>query len=166
MHLTSTDARRITGSYAVVREPQRPDVAAQSDPKVIETVSAMLSEIERDGLPAVRRYAERLDGWTGGEDFEVPESTMGPLTDALPQDLRDALDAGAERTRRFAEMQRAHLTDFEEEVIPGVVCGQRYVPVGNVGAYLPAGRFPLLASAFMSVGVARAAGVPNVVCVR
>src|SRR3954452_11756648 len=164
MHLTSTDARRITGSYSVVREPQRPDVAAQSDPKVIETVSAMLSEIERDGLPAVRRYAERLDGWTGGEDFEVPESTMGPLSDALPQDLRDALDAGGERTRRFAEMQRAHLTDFEEEVIPGVVCGQRYVPVGNVGAYLPAGRFPLLASAFMSVGVARAAGVPNVVC--
>ncbi len=62
MHLTSADARRITGSYSVVRQPDRPDVAAQSDPKVIETVSSMLSEIERDGLPAVRRYAERLDG--------------------------------------------------------------------------------------------------------
>ena len=164
MHLTPADARRITGSYSVVRAPERPDVAAQSDPKVIETVSTMLSEIERDGLPAVRRYAERLDGWTGGEDFEVAEDTVGPLTDALPVDLRAALDQGAERTRRFAEMQRAHLTDFEAEVIPGVVCGQRYVPVGNVGAYLPAGRFPLLASPFMTVGVARAAGVPNVVC--
>src|SRR3954452_18037182 len=123
MHLTSTDARRITGSYSVVREPQRPDVAAQSDPKVIETVSAMLSEIERDGLPAVRRYAERLDGWTGGEDFEVSESTMGHLTHVLRQDLPAARDAGADRTRRFAEMQRARLADFEEEVIPGVVCG-------------------------------------------
>ena len=163
MHLTPADARRITGSYSVVRAPERPDVAAQSDPKVIETVSAMLSEIERDGLAAVRRYAEKLDGWTGGEDFEVAEDSIGPLTDGLPQGLRDALDAGAERTRRFAEMQRAHLVDFEDEVIPGVVCGQRYVPVGNVGAYLPAGRFPLLASAFMTVGVARAAGVPNVV---
>ena len=61
-------------------------------------------------------------------------------------------------------MQRAHLHDFDEEVVPGVVCGQKYVPVGNVGAYLPAGRFPLLASAFMTVGVARAAGVPNIVC--
>ena len=60
-------------------------------------------------------------------------------------------------------MQRAHLHDFEDEVIPGVVCGQKYVPVDTVGAYLPAGRFPLLASAFMTVGVARAAGVPNVV---
>src|SRR5690349_9152745 len=143
MHLTPADARRITGSYSVVRQPDRPDVAAQSDPKVIETVSAMLLEIERDGLAAVRRYAERLDGWTGGEDFEVPESTWGPLTDALPQDLRASLDAGAQRTRRFAEMQRSHLVDFEDEVIPGVVCGQRYVPIGSVGAYLPAGRFPL-----------------------
>ena len=163
MHLTPADARRITGSYSVVRAPERPDVAAQSDPKVIETVSAMLSEIERDGLAAVRRYAEKLDGWTGGEDFEVAEDSIPALVDALPQGLRDALDAGAERTRRFAAMQRAHLVDFEDEVIPGVVCGQRYVPVGNVGAYLPAGRFPLLASAFMTVGVARAAGVPNVV---
>jgi sulfopropanediol 3-dehydrogenase len=163
MHLTPADARRITGSFSVVRAPERPDVAAQSDPKVIETVSSMLSEIERDGLAAVRRYAERLDGWTGGEDFEVAESSIPGLVDDLPQDLRDALDAGAERTRRFADMQRAHLVDFEDEVVPGVICGQRYVPVGNVGAYLPAGRFPLLASAFMTVGVARAAGVPNVV---
>ena len=60
-------------------------------------------------------------------------------------------------------MQRAHLHDFEDEVVPGVVCGQKYVPVSNVGAYLPAGRFPLLASAFMTVGVAREAGVPNIV---
>ncbi len=163
MHLTPADARRITGSYSTVRAPERPDVAAQSNPQVIETVSGMLTEIERDGLAAVRRYAEKLDGWTGGEDFEVAEASIPALVDALPQDLRDSLDAGAERTRRFAEMQRAHLVDFEDEVIPGVICGQRYVPVGNVGAYLPAGRFPLLASAFMTVGVARAAGVPNVV---
>ena len=124
----------------------------------------MLTEIERDGLPAVRRYAERLDGWTGGEDFEITADQIDALTADLPADLKAALDAGAERTRRFAEMQRAHLHDFEAEVIPGVVCGQKYVPVNNVGAYLPAGRFPLLASAFMTVGVARAAGVPNVVC--
>ena len=147
----------------MVREPDRPDVAAQSDPKVIETVSEMLSDIERGGLEAVRRYAEQLDGWTGGNDFE--SARTGRRADAtLPQRPKAALDAGAERTRRFAEMQRAHLHDFEDEVVPGVVCGQKYVPVGNVGAYLPAGRFPLLASAFMTVGVARAAGVPNIVC--
>src|SRR5918998_559694 len=163
MHLTARDRKLITGTVTTVREPDRPDVPAQSDPQVSQTVSTMLAEIERDGLPAVRRYAEQLDGWTGGEDFEIGGDQLVALTEDLPDDLKAALDAGAERTRRFAEMQRAHLSDFEDEVIPGVVCGQRYVPVDTVGAYLPAGRFPLLASAFMTVGVARAAGVPNVV---
>ncbi len=163
MHLTARDRKLISGTVTTVREPARPDVPAQADPQVSETVSAMLAEIERDGRPAVRRYAEQLDGWTGGEDFEITGDQVAALTEDLPDDLKAALDAGAERTRRFAEMQRAHLTDFEAEVIPGVVCGQKYIPVNNVGAYLPAGRFPLLASAFMTVGVARAAGVPNVV---
>ena len=163
MHLTARDRKLISGTVTTVREPARPDVPAQADPQVSATVSAMLAEIERDGRPAVRRYAERLDGWTGGEEFEIAGDQLAALTEDLPDDLKAALDAGAERTRRFAEMQRAHLTDFEAEVIPGVVCGQRYIPVNNVGAYLPAGRFPLLASAFMTVGVARAAGVPNVV---
>ena len=163
MHLTARDRTLLSGTVSTVREPDRPDVPAQADPQVSETVSAMLTEIEREGLPAVRRYAERLDGWTGGEDFEVTSGQVVALTEDLPEDLKSALDAGAERTRRFAEMQRAHLSDFEAEVIPGVVCGQKYIPVSNVGAYLPAGRFPLLASAFMTVGVARAAGVPNIV---
>jgi sulfopropanediol 3-dehydrogenase len=163
MHLTDADKARITGAFTVVREPDRPDVAAQSDPQVIATVSGMLSDIEQHGRAAVRRYAEQLDGWTGGDDFEIAPDQISILTDRLPGDLRDALDAGAERTRRFAGLQRAHLTDFEDEVIPGVVCGQKYVAVSNVGAYLPAGRFPLLASAFMTIGVARSAGVPNIV---
>ncbi len=164
MHLTPADRARISGSFTVVREPDRPDVAAQSDPTVSKTVSAMLADIESGGLDAVRSYAERLDGWTGGLDFEINPEQVEELTAPLPDDLKAALDAGAERTYRFASMQRAHLQDFEDEVVPGVVCGQKYVPVQNVGAYLPAGRFPLLASAFMTVGVARAAGVPNIVC--
>src|SRR5918998_2032011 len=164
MHLTARDRTLLSGTVTTVREPGRPDVPAQADPQVSQTVSTMLSEIEREGLSAVRRYAERLDGWTGGEDFEITTEQLVALTEDLPDDLRAALDAGAERTRRFAEMQRAHLTDFEAEVIPGVVCGQKYIPVNTVGAYLPAGRFPLLASAFMTVGVARAAGVKKVAC--
>lgn len=163
MHLTPSDYERITGSVTAIREPERPDVAAQTDPGVRGTVSAMLLDIDREGLGAVRRYAEKLDGWAGGEDFEVSEAQFASLTKDLPGELREALDTGAERTRRFATMQRERLVDFEDEVIPGVVCGQKYVPVDTVGAYLPAGRFPLLASAFMTVGVARAAGVPNVV---
>jgi sulfopropanediol 3-dehydrogenase len=163
MHLNPRDRARISGTFTVIRQPERPDVPAQSDPLVSAAVSEMLSTIERGGIEEVRRYAERLDGWTGGNDFEISSEGVDELTASLPADLCTALDAGAERTRRFAGMQRAHLHDFEDEVIPGVVCGQKYVPVSKVGAYLPAGRFPLLASAFMTVGVARAAGVPNII---
>lgn len=126
-------------------------------------MSTMLSDIERGGMTAVRRYAEELDGYTE-DTFELSSADIDRAVANLPRDLCDALDAGAERTRRFAELQRRSLTDFEAEVIPGVVCGQKYVPVNTVGAYLPAGRFPLLASAFMTVGVAYAAGVQQVVC--
>lgn len=162
MHLNAADKARLTGSFTVLKEPPGPDLPAQQDPKVVATVSAMLSDIEKGGLDAVKRYAAELDSWQG-DDLAIGADEIKAAADVLPDDLKAALDAGAERTRRFAELQRSHLTDFEAEVIPGVVCGQRYVPVGTVGAYLPAGRFPLLASAFMTVGVALAAGVPTVV---
>jgi sulfopropanediol 3-dehydrogenase len=163
MHLGPADKKRIAGGFSVIKEPLGPDIPGQQDPAVVARVSTMLSDIEKGGLEAVRRYAQELDGFSG-DSFEVTSKQVDTAVADLPADLREALDVGASRTRRFAEMQRSHLTDFEAEVIPGVVCGQKYVPVRNVGAYLPAGRFPLLASAFMTIGVARAAGVPNVVC--
>src|SRR5829696_8966506 len=163
MHLGLADKKRIAGGFLVIKEPPGPDIPGQQDPAVVARVSTMLSDIEKGGLESVRRYAQELDGFSG-DSFEVTSKQVDAAVADLPADLREALDVGASRTRRFAEMQRSHLTDFEAEVIPGVVCGQKYVPVRNVGAYLPAGRFPLLASAFMTIGVARAAGVPNVVC--
>ena len=161
MHLNDEDKLRLGNGITVVKEPPGPDSPAQRDPEVAATVSQMLSDIQGRGLVAVREYAERLDGWSG-TSFEVTDQQLRSAGDGLPRELREALDAGAERTRRFASMQRDRLVDFEEEVLPGVVCGQRYIPVQTVGAYLPAGRFPLLASAFMTVGVASVAGVPNV----
>lgn len=162
MHLNIADVGRIAGTITTIKQPTGPDRPAQQDPAVATRVSEMLSAIEGQGLDAVLRYARELDGFEG-KSLEVSSQTIDDAAVSLPEDLRAALDIGAERTRRFAAMQRAHLTDFEDEVIPGVICGQKYIPVGNVGAYLPAGRFPLLASAFMTVGVAAAAGVPNVV---
>ncbi len=162
MHLNSADKNRIVGDLQIVKEPEGPDRPAQRDPEVVATVSSMLGRIEREGMDAVLHYAAELDGFRG-RSLEVPREELERSGDRLPPTLREALDAGAARTRRFAQMQRSRLQDFEEEVVPGVVCGQRFVPVDNVGAYLPAGRFPLLASAFMTVGVARVAGVRNVV---
>ncbi|WP_141782508.1 histidinol dehydrogenase [Nocardioides albertanoniae] len=162
MHMNPEDKQLIPGPFHVIKEPPGPDAPAQRDPKVAATVSEMLSTIESGGLDAVRKYAEQLDGFTGA-DLEVGKAEFAAAARDLPADLREALDAGADRSRRFAQMQRDRLVDFEEEILPGLVCGQRQVPVGAVGAYLPAGRFPLLASAFMTVGVAKVAGVPNIV---
>ncbi len=162
MHLSESDTAHIPGTFVTLKAPAVEDVPAQRLPEVVSTVSAMIAEIEAKGMDAVLRYARELDGWEGRE-LEVSQNELAKTGDSLAPELREALMAGAERTRLFAVEQREHLTDFEVELIPGVFTGQKYVPVSRVGAYLPAGRFPILASAFMTVGVAKAAGVPNVV---
>jgi len=162
MHVGPRDRELLTGPVRAVKEPADPDRAAERDPDVVATVSGMLSKIEREGMDAVLRYARDLDGYTG-HSLEVSADELARSGDELSEPVRMALDAGLERTQRFARMQRERLVDFEEEVLPGVHCGQRFVPVDAVGAYLPAGRFPLLAGAFMTVGVARVAGVRHIV---
>lgn len=160
MQITTSDAQALA-PLSWLKRPAVDGPPAQRDPKVVERVSEMLSTIEHKGLDAVRAYALELDGYAG--DLEIGAAELKKSGDALPEDVRSALELGYERTHRFASEQRAHLTDFEVELAPGVVGGQRYVPVTRVGAYLPAGRFPLLAGPFMTVGVAKAAGVPTVV---
>lgn len=126
------------------------------------TVSEMLLTIERGGMDAVLDYAQKLDGYAGG-DVELSPAQIASSGDRLDADLRQAIDLGSERTRAFAGTQRAKLVDFSVELEPGLTTGVKYVPISRVGAYLPAGRFPLTASAFMTVGVAKAAGVPSVI---
>jgi len=162
MRFTPVLLQSLQGSFHHLKTPLVDAPAAQRDPAVIETVSAMLSDIQRRGMDAVRDYARTLDNDTGGE-IELTSAQIATSGDRLPADLRAAIELGAERTRAFAGVQRSHLKDFETELVPGLVTGARYVPVSRVGAYLPAGRFPLTASAFMTVGVAKAAGVPTVI---
>ncbi|MFJ9058014.1 histidinol dehydrogenase [Streptomyces sp. NPDC102409] len=155
------DEQKTLAPFRWIKKPAVDGPPAQRDPQVVERVSQMLKEIENKGMDAVRAYGKELDGWSG--ELEIGATELKKSGDALPADVRTALEMGYERTHRFASAQREHLTDFEIEVAPGVAGGQRYVPVSRVGAYLPAGRFPLLASAFMTVGVAKTAGVPTVV---
>src|SRR5919107_3322448 len=163
MHLSGEDKSRIrSGAVIVVKEPEEGRVDELRDPAVVARVSEMLGTIERDGMDAVLRYARELDGYEGS-GLEIPEAELEKSGERIPAAAAGPFETGAERTRRFARMQRDRLQDFEEEVLPGLWCGQRFVPVQTVGAYLPAGRFPLLASAFMTVGVAGVAGVPSIV---
>ncbi|UTX52390.1 histidinol dehydrogenase [Leucobacter aridicollis] len=161
MKFTTPILTKYDGRFTRLKTPL--DVpAAQRDPQVVETVSAMLLDIEKRGLDAVRDYARKLDRWDGG-DFEISRETIASSGDRIAPDLRAAIELGAERTQAFARRQREGHVDFDVELAPGLHTGVRYIPVGRVGAYMPAGRFPLTASAFMTVGVAKAAGVPHVV---
>jgi sulfopropanediol 3-dehydrogenase len=144
--------------YTSLKSPDVDAPAAQRDPAVVARVSAMLLDLESNGIDAVRKYARDLDNYSA-DSFEMSKKDIAASGTQLPTELREAIELGSERTKAFARLQREHLVDFEAEIIPGVVVGQRYIPVGSVGAYLPAGRFPLTASAFMTVGVSKIAGV-------
>jgi sulfopropanediol 3-dehydrogenase len=162
MRFTPRLLSALEGSFHHLKTPAVDAPEVQRDPRVAETVSAMLRDIERRGLDAVREYSQRLDGW-GDQPFELDANAIAESGERLAPELREAIELGARRTRKFAAEQRRRLADFETELEPGLVTGVRYVPVPRVGAYLPAGKFPLTASAFMTVGVAREAGVPSVV---
>lgn len=161
MRLTPPLRARLDDEYRLLKGPEADGPPAQTDPAVVERVSVMLRTIESEGMDAVRRYAHELDQWDKRE-LEVSGSALERSGEMLSDGLREALELGAQRTKAFAAEQRRRLVDFETELVPGLVAGQRYVPVQRVGAYLPAGRFPLTASAFMTIGVAKAAGVPTV----
>jgi sulfopropanediol 3-dehydrogenase len=122
----------------------------------------MLLAIERGGLSAVRAYSQELDGWDA-PSFEVTAAEIAAASASLSDALRESIEFAQVQIRSFAELQRATLTDFEAETLPGVFLGQRQVPVRTVGAYCPSGRVPMLACAFMTVLVPKVAGVETVV---
>lgn len=162
MRFTPSVLSTLEGKFKYIKTPGVTAPAAQRDPRVIQRVSEMLLDIEKNGMDAVLRYSRELDNWQGG-DIELTAEEIRTSGDRLSPDLRAAIELGAERTRSFANIQREKFADFDVELAPGLRTGVKYIPVGRVGAYLPAGLFPLTASAFMTVGVAKAAGVPSVV---
>jgi sulfopropanediol 3-dehydrogenase len=139
--------------------------AAAADEKrreLRERVGEMLARIEREGERAVRAYSRELDGWDP-PSLRLGADDVRTATRQVPVALREHVAFAQEQVRGFAARQRATLLDLRCEPLPGVVLGHRHVPVGAVGAYVPGGRYPMLASSFMTVLVAKAAGVPRVV---
>jgi sulfopropanediol 3-dehydrogenase len=138
------------------------DRPAGTDPAIAARVSEILLDIERGGEDALRRYSSDLDRWDP-DSFELTGEEIARAQRLVDEDLRRHLQLSRERTEAFARAQLATLGELEYVVAPGVVAGHRLVPVNRVGAYLPAGRVPLLASPFMTVLVPKVAGVPTVV---
>ncbi len=132
------------------------------DAKVRGTVEAILADIEARGDAAVRDYSEQFDNYVR-ESYRLSAEEIAALVAQVPAgDLADIRFAQAQ-VRGFAEVQRAALQDVEVETLPGVILGHRNIPVQSVGCYVPAGKFPMVASAHMSVVTASVAGVPRIV---
>jgi sulfopropanediol 3-dehydrogenase len=125
------------------------------------TVEAMLTEIRANGEAAVRAYAQRLDRWSG--DIVVAPAEIERRTRDIPQAVKRDIEFATEQVRRFAAAQAQSIREFSVELHPGVTAGQRLLPVNVAGCYVPTGRYAHIASAYMSVATAKAAGVPTVI---
>ena len=138
------------------------DAVAEDDAKVRATVEGILADIKARGDAAVRELSIRFDKWDR-QDFRLSEAEIQACLDQLsPRDLDDIRFAQTQ-VRNFAEHQKAALRDIEVETLPGVVLGHRNIPVNSVGCYVPGGKYPLLASAHMSVVTAKVAGCKRII---
>ncbi len=129
---------------------------------VKRTVSEMLSKIERDGEEAIREYSRRLDDWDP-PSFRVGEKQIADAERQVSEDLAEHIVFAQTQVRDFAQHQLNTLSNLTVHTLEGVELGHRHIPVAGVGSYVPGGRYPMLASAFMTVVVPKVAGVDRVV---
>jgi sulfopropanediol 3-dehydrogenase len=141
----------------------KPEAArAEDDAKVRATVEGILKDIETRGDAAIQDLSQKFDGFARPTFRLTPseiEATIAKVSTRDGEDIRFAQD----QIRGFAQAQRATMTDLEVETMPGVILGHRNIPVQSVGCYVPGGKFPMVASAHMSVLTAKVAGVPRIV---
>jgi sulfopropanediol 3-dehydrogenase len=126
------------------------------------TVTEILEDVRTGGESAVRAHSEKLDSWNP-DSFVVDGAAQAKAERDLPESLKEDIRFVAEQVRNFAQLQREHITDFEKETLPGMWLGQKTIPVGRVGSYTPGGRYPLIASALMTIVTPRVAGVDHIV---
>src|SRR5215472_12271539 len=133
-----------------------------ADAKVRETVETILAEIEARRDAAVRKLSETFDKWSPPDFKLTPQQIERAIAQMRKRDLDDIKFAQAQ-VRNFAQKQKDTLRDLEVETLPGVVLGHRHIPVNSIGCYVPGGRYPMVASAHMSIVTARVAGVKHII---
>ena len=138
------------------------DERAEDDAAVRAVVEATLKDIEQNGDQAVRAFSEKFDQY-GPEQFRLTQSEIEAAMSRVSDRDMDDIKFAQTQIRTFAEAQRASMTDIEVETMPGVILGHKNIPVQSVGCYVPGGKFPMVASAHMSVLTASVAGVPRIV---
>src|SRR3954471_11178006 len=135
---------------------------AEDDSKVRATVEGILADIEKRGDAAIRELSVKFDQWDR-KDFRLTDAEIEDCLSQLSARNLDDVRFAQQQVRNFAQHQRESMHDIEVETLPGVVLGHKHIPVNSVGCYVPGGKYPLLASAHMSVITAKVAGVSRIV---
>ena len=142
------------------RIPQ--DITDAIDLKVRQTVESILTDVKKRGDVAVRELSEKFDQWSPAS-FKLSKAELDAIMKQVPESTIDDIKFAQAQIRNFAQHQRAALKDIEVETLPGVKLGHKNIPVDSVGCYVPGGRYPMVASAHMSIVTARTAGVRRVI---
>lgn len=134
----------------------------KEDAKISEIVSTTIKSIEKKGDKAVRELSEKFDKWSPSS-FRLTDKQIEEICAKIPEQTVKDIEFAQNNIRNFAEEQRKSMKDIEVETIPGVILGHKNIPVSSVGCYIPGGRYPMVASAHMSVLTAKVAGVKRVI---
>ena len=137
--------------------PERVDLQ-----RIRETVTEILERVRNEGATAVRYYSRKFDDWDP-PSFRVDLDAIEMAKGSLPNGLLEAMDFAHNQITKFARLQLESLREFEREILPGVILGQRHIAVDTAGAYVPGGRYPMFMSAQMSISTAKVAGVRRVI---
>lgn len=138
------------------------DAAQEIDSQVRNTVEGILAEIEKRGDEAVRELSQKFDGYAP-KSFRLSTDEIEQCVARVPESTLDDIRFAQAQVRNFAQIQRESMRDVEVETYPGVTLGHKNIPVGSVGCYVPGGRYPMVASAHMSVVTAKVAGVERII---
>ncbi|KAG5756758.1 hypothetical protein H9Q70_000644 [Fusarium xylarioides] len=136
--------------------------AVESNQKITQIVQGIIKDIRINGDKAVRAYSEKFDTWSP-QSFRLSDNQIQECIALVPNQTIQDIKAAQANVRKFAEAQRSTITDLEVEIQPGIILGHKNNPIDRVGAYIPGGRYPLLASAHMTITTAKVAGVKQVI---
>ncbi|MFU1726984.1 histidinol dehydrogenase [Mammaliicoccus sciuri] len=138
------------------------EIVKESDEKTKQIVANTIKDIEEQGDKAVRDLSIKFDKWDP-EQFKLSQAQIKEIVDSIPEEVKHDIAFAQDNIKKFAEAQRDSMKDIHVEVMPGVFLGHKNIPVESVGCYIPGGRYPMIASAHMSILTAKVAGVERVI---
>ncbi len=146
----------------IIKSARQAEISDVADLKVRATVEGIISSVREGGDKAVREFSSKFDGWAPAT-FRLSEEQLRSLVASVPAETIADIQFAQDQVRNFAMHQRSALVDIEVETLPGVFLGHKNVPVESVGCYVPGGRYPMVASAHMSIVTAKVAGVKRII---